>query len=78
VLGWDIRDRLKVIDAPVLLLCGAEDLLTPPWKCLAVAQGIPQSRFEVVPGIGHAFPVEDPKRFVARLRQFVGGGGFGR
>lgn len=69
--GWDIRDRLARIQAPVLLLSGAEDLLTPPWKCLETAQGIRGSRFEVVPGIGHAYPVENPKAFVARVRQFV-------
>lgn len=70
-LGWDIRDRLAGIQAPVLLLCGAEDLLTPPWKCLETAQAIPHSRFEVVPGIGHAYPVEDPKGYVARVRNFT-------
>ena len=71
ILGWDIRDRLGAIRAPVLLLSGAEDLLTPPWKCLATAQGIPGARFEVVPGIGHAYPVEDPKGFVARVLAFA-------
>ncbi len=70
-LGWDIRDRLDRILPPVLLLSGAEDLLTPPWKCLETAKGIPGSCFEVVPGIGHAFPVEDPKAFVARVRAFI-------
>jgi len=70
-LGWDIRERLNQIQAPVLLLSGAEDLLTPPWKCLETARRIPHGRFEVVPGIGHAFPVEDPKSFVARVRAFV-------
>lgn len=70
-LGWDIRDRLERIQAPVLLLSGAEDLLTPPWKGLETARRIPHSRFEVVPGIGHAYPVEDPKRFVARVRAFI-------
>jgi len=70
-LGWDIRDRLGLIQAPVLLLSGAEDLLTPPWKCQETAQGIPRSRFEVVPGTGHAYPVEHPKAFVARVRAFV-------
>lgn len=70
-LGWDIRDRLPRIQAPVLLLSGAEDLLTPPWKCLETAQGIPGSRFEVVPGIGHSYPVEGPKDFVARVRRFL-------
>lgn len=70
-LGWDIRERLDRIQAPVLLLSGAEDLLTPPWKCLETARRIPHSRFEVVPGIGHAFPVEAPKAFVARVRAFL-------
>jgi 3-oxoadipate enol-lactonase len=72
-LGWDIRDRLARIQAPVLLLSGAEDLLTPPWKCLETARGIPHGRFEVVPGIGHAYPVEDAKGFVARVRKFIPG-----
>ena len=71
-LGWDIRDRLAGIRAPVLLLSGAEDLLTPPWKCLATAQGIPGARFEVVAGVGHAYPVEDSKGFVARILAFTG------
>ena len=70
-LGWDIRDRLGAIEAPVLLLCGAEDLLTPPWKCLVTAQGIAGARFEVVPGVGHAYPVEDPKGFVMRVLEFT-------
>jgi 3-oxoadipate enol-lactonase len=70
-LGWDIRDRLACVKAPVLVLSGAEDLLTPPWKCLDTARGIRGSRFEVVPGTGHAYPVENPKGFVARVRRFL-------
>jgi pimeloyl-ACP methyl ester carboxylesterase len=77
ILGWDIRDRLASISAPVLLLCGAEDLLTPVWKCLETARRIAHSRFEVVPGIGHAYPVEDPKAFVARVRVFIAGAASG-
>ncbi|MBK8726741.1 MAG: alpha/beta fold hydrolase [Holophagaceae bacterium] len=71
VLGWDLRSRLGAICAPVLVLSGAEDLLTPPWKCLETAQLIPGARFELVPGIGHSYPVEDPKGYVARLLGFV-------
>lgn len=74
IFGWDIRPRLGVIADPVLLLSGAEDLLTPPWKCLETSQLIPQSRFEVVPGIGHSFPVEDPKGFVTRVLRFTNPG----
>lgn len=73
ILDWDIRPRLGRIRAPILLLAGAEDLLTPPWKCRSTAEGIPGSQFEIVPRVGHAFPVEDPKRFVQRVLSFVGG-----
>jgi 3-oxoadipate enol-lactonase len=72
ISGWDIRARLSRISVPVMLLCGAEDLLTPPWRCQATAQLIPQSRFELVSGIGHSLPVEDPKAFVQRVLSFVG------
>ena len=80
IQGWDIRERLEAIQAPVLLLCGAEDLLTPPWKCLETARRIPGSRFEVVPDIGHAYPVENPKKYTARIRRFLDkdDAGFGR
>ena len=70
-LQWDIRSRLQNIKEPVLCLAGAEDLLTPPWKCLEVARLITQSRFEIVPGIGHAFPVEAPKQYVEKLMTFT-------
>jgi len=36
------------------------------------AAGVP---FEVVPGVGHSFPVEDPKRFVTRVLNFALGAG---
>jgi 3-oxoadipate enol-lactonase len=73
-VGWDIRERLAAVRAPVLLLAGAEDLLTPPWKCLDTARHLPGSRFEIVPGIGHSFPVEEPKTYVSRLLRFAHSG----
>lgn len=71
ILQWDFRSRLGLVQDPLLLLCGAEDLLTPPWKCLETAQGIPHSRFEMVPGIGHALPVEDPRRYISYALAFI-------
>lgn len=77
IAGWDIRDRLSRVEVPVLVLAGAQDLLTPPWKCEETARRIRGARFEVVPGVGHAFPVEDPRRFVARVLDFTGAGTVG-
>ena len=71
ILDWDIRNRLGEVVDPVLFLVGAEDLLTPPWKCLETARGVVGSRFEVVPAVGHAYPVEDPKGFAARVTEFI-------
>jgi 3-oxoadipate enol-lactonase len=71
ILDWDIRPRLGQVRVPVLLLAGAEDLLTPPWKCRETADAIPGARFETIDGVGHAFPVEDPKRFARRVIAFV-------
>jgi len=71
VLQWDIRARLGAIQDPVLCLAGAEDLLTPVWKCLETAQLITHSRFEVIPGVGHAYPVENPKGFSERVGDFT-------
>ena len=71
VLHWDIRSRLGAVQDPVLLLAGAEDLLTPVWKCLETAKLVTHSRFEVVPGVGHAYPIENPKAFSERVGKFT-------
>jgi len=71
ILEWDIRPRLGAIRAPVLILAGGEDLLTPPWKSQETAKAIPGAHFEIVEGVGHAFPVEDPRRFTQRVIAFV-------
>jgi len=70
-LQMDIRSRLTTIQEPVLCLAGAEDLLTPPWKCLEVARSLPHSRLEMIPGIGHAFPVEDPRGYVDKITTYI-------
>ncbi len=71
IFGWDIRPRLGGISDPIMLLSGAEDLLTPSWKCMETSQLIIKSRFEIIPGVGHSFPVEDPKRFVTMVLNFI-------
>ena len=71
VLSWDIRPKLEQVKDPVLLLAGAEDLLTPVWKCMDTARLIPHAAFEVIPGVGHAYPVEDPKQFIKRVLAFA-------
>jgi len=56
----DARERLASIPAPTLVLTGEEDLATPPSMGRALADGIPGSRFELLPALRHMSLVERP------------------
>lgn len=71
LLEWEPGDRLSAIRSKMLLLSGAEDLLTPPWKCLETAKRISHSRFEIVPHVGHAYPVEEARSYSIRVVDFI-------
>ena len=59
---FDALDRLPGITAPTLVVVGEQDLLTPPWVVLEVAEAIPGARFRVIRGNGssHLLPIERP------------------
>lgn len=64
--GFDVRDRLAEIAAPVLAVAGAEDQATPPAQLRAIADGVQTGRLVVLDGVGHLAPAEAPDE-VARL-----------
>ena len=61
-----MRDRpdstpdLANIAVPTLVICGAEDELTPPSVGEAMAAQIPGARVVTIPACGHLSPWEDP------------------
>jgi len=61
-LALDTLDRLGGITAPALVVVGEQDLLTPPRQAKAVADAIPDSIYEFVPGPGssHCLHIERP------------------
>jgi pimeloyl-ACP methyl ester carboxylesterase len=57
--------------APTLLVCGAEDAITPP-DCLERAEQVmPCARLLIVPGAGHMTPLEAPEVFNRALLEFL-------
>lgn len=54
----DQRDVLPRLDAPVLLMCGAEDRLCPPDWHRAMAETARDATLHVVPDAGHMLPLE--------------------
>lgn len=74
----DMREPLRQVRVPALLVVGAEDGITPP-ECLEAAERIlPAARLLVVPGAGHLVPLEAPAVFNAALLEFLREVGPGR
>lgn len=70
--GWDVRDRLKEIQAPTLIVVGGQDWVMPPdEQSRVLAEGIAGSRLEIFPHCGHGPHVEDTPRFVSTVRAFL-------
>jgi pimeloyl-ACP methyl ester carboxylesterase len=58
---FDVRDRLEKIHIPVLILCGAEDRLTPTKHSRYLHEKIEASRLVIVPEAGHLVMAEQPE-----------------
>jgi pimeloyl-ACP methyl ester carboxylesterase len=61
VESHDTWSRLGGIAAPTLLMCGAEDLVTPPRQSEAMASRIAAARVAIVPRSLHGFLGERPE-----------------
>jgi 3-oxoadipate enol-lactonase len=52
--------RLGRIDAPTLVVHGAEDRMIPVGNAQLLADGIPGARLRILEGSGHLYPTEEP------------------
>jgi pimeloyl-ACP methyl ester carboxylesterase len=69
-IAHDTEDRLPEITAPTLVLSGELDIILPPRFGRSVFAGIPNARFEVVPGEAHQPFQEVPDEWNARVEAF--------
>ena len=67
----DSRPLLPSITCPVLVACGASDLLTPPECSREMAELIPASRLELISECGHMLTLEQPTRVNALLLDWL-------
>jgi 3-oxoadipate enol-lactonase len=63
--------RAHDIRVPVLVLCGSEDLVTPPALSAELARMIPGARWELIDGAGHLPNIEQPAAFNALVGGFI-------
>jgi hypothetical protein len=65
-------DRLYLAShMPTLIVWGAQDRIIPLVHAYRAHAAIPNSRLEVMEGVGHFAQVEEPIRFVEVLRDFL-------
>jgi pimeloyl-ACP methyl ester carboxylesterase len=58
---FDIRDSIKNINQPTLILSGTRDRMAIPEEVETIHKQIPNSMLETIPGMGHAFNIEAPE-----------------
>ena len=65
--------NLARIRAPVLILQGLADQLTPPGGSVKMHRVLPASRLLMIPDTGHSLPIEQPALFTTALLAFAAG-----
>jgi len=67
----DARDILGRFGGAVMVVVGADDVITPPAKARAMAELVPGTELVEIPGAGHLANLEQPGAFNAALGRFV-------
>jgi pimeloyl-ACP methyl ester esterase len=67
----DIRDRLRSVDCPVLIIHGSADAVCPPGAARFLAKRLPDARLVEFAGVGHAPSLSRPDRFNALVSEFL-------
>jgi aminoacrylate hydrolase len=71
ILNWDRRTKLTVLSLPTLVVCAADDILTPPYFSEEFAQLISGARLEKLRTGGHACSRTVPEEFNRMVLSFL-------
>jgi proline iminopeptidase len=67
----DLREELRSVSVPTLILAGARDRTTAAASAHELAQLLPDCEEVVFPRSAHMIPAEEPEAFVAALTAFL-------
>ncbi len=68
---FDVRDQVKAIAVPTLIVVGEADRMTPLKHATFLAQQIPAARLHVVPAAGHMVMLEAADAVALAIREFL-------
>ncbi len=69
--NFDVRDQLDKINAPTVILCGAEDRLTPLKYSEYLCARMPRARLDILPKAGHMVMLEQPAKTSEVIERFL-------
>ena len=69
--AFDVQERLPSIFQPVLILAGEEDRMMPVRNSHLLANSIPNTHLEIIPGAGHMVMLEQPQVVANAMRLFL-------
>jgi pimeloyl-ACP methyl ester carboxylesterase len=69
--NFDLTDHMAEIRSPTLVICGADDQMTPLRYSQFLAGSIPSAQLEVIPHAGHMVMLEQPQTVAHRLVAFL-------
>lgn len=67
----DLRSLVPTIQTPSLVLCGEQDLSTPPALGQELAKLLPNAHFALIPNAAHLPSIEKPESLAEKLVQFL-------
>ena len=68
---FDRMEDIHLIKLPVLVLCGSEDVMTPPKYSQYLADNLRQSTVRIIEGGGHMAMLENPFKVNAAIVKFL-------
>lgn len=68
---FDLLSEVEAVSAPALVVCGEDDVLTPPRYARFLAEKIPDARLSIVAQAGHMAMLEQPGAVGGLIAQFL-------
>jgi alpha-beta hydrolase superfamily lysophospholipase len=66
-----VIDQLEKITVPTIIICGAEDKMTPPKFSELLHAGVAKSTLHILDHAGHMVMLEQPDEVADLLKQFL-------
>lgn len=71
--AFDVMEQIQEISTPTLVICGTDDLMTPPKYAEYLHQQIKGSELVIIPGAGHMVMLEKPEEVSRAIEGFLEG-----